>query len=759
MRPVAPEVRLPGVWGVAVKEPNRRGHRSPEPLLLAVALALAACGRAKEPRLFELLPPERTGVVFVNRLPDDTAFNILTYMYFYDGGGVAVGDVNNDGLPDLYCTSSAGRKRLYLDEGDYRFEDVTERAGVAELDGWKTGVTMADVNGDGYLDLYVSAVDFLTMHGHNVLYINNGDGTFTDRTKQYGLDFAGYSTQAVFFDYDGDGDLDMYLLNHSTHVERTRSTHPQRWPRHPRAGDRLYRNDGGHFVDVSDQAHIYGGVEGYGLGVVASDLNGDGCPDLYIANDFQEDDFLYYNNCDGTFTESIATSVGHRGHASMGVDAADFHNGRRPDLMVLDMLAEREQTLKTSANAESFDVYNLKLEVGYHPQYARNTLQLNRGHGRFSEMGYLAGVYATDWSWAPLFADLDNDGYKDLFITSGIYHRPNDLDYLAYVSGPVVQASLREGTAGLHRALVEKMPHIPVANFAYRNNGDLTFTNQARAWGLAQPGFSNGATYADLNNSGALDLVVNRIDARAAIYRNRSRELNKNHYLQVVLRGSGANTAGIGAKVVVRQGGTTQLLEQMPTRGFQSSVDPRLHFGLGGSTTIDSLRVIWPDRRSQTLTNVAVDRTLTLSQQDAGGKRRQGRQGRQSDSTGEPLFEDMTAGLGIDFTHQENRFYDFHREPLIPHLLSSEGPALAVGDVDGDGRDDIYVGGAKWQAGRLFIQRRDGTFRASPQDRKSTRLNSSHTVISYAVFCLKKKKKKKNKKTNKHKIVLTKERN
>jgi len=373
------------VRGVSVEEPNRRGHRSAEPMLAApmlflfAALALATCGRAREPQLFELLPPGRTGVTFANRLPDDSAFNILTYMYYYDGGGVAVGDINNDGLPDLYFTSNVGPNRLYLNKGDYRFEDVTDRAGVADSDGWKTGVTMADVNGDGFVDIYVSGVDFLTMHGHNVLYINNGDGTFTDRTKEYGLDFDGFSTQALFFDYDGDGDLDMYLLTHAAHPERASATHGSRDPRRPGIGDRLYRNDGGHFVDVSERAGLHGGATRYGLGVVASDLNGDGCPDLYIANDFQEDDFLYYNNCDGTFTESIATSMGHTSHASMGVDAADFNNDGRPDLMVLDMLPEREQTLKTSANAESFDVYNQKLEAGYHPQYARNTLQLNRG--------------------------------------------------------------------------------------------------------------------------------------------------------------------------------------------------------------------------------------------------------------------------------------------------------------------------------------------------------------------------------------------
>ena len=332
-----------------------------------LVVLLAGCQRAPappaSPTLFESQPPESTGVTFVNRLPDDTAFNILNYLYYYDGGGVAVGDVNNDGLPDLYFTSNVGSNRLYLNRGNYRFEDVTARAGVADSEGWKTGVTMADVNGDGYVDIYVSAVDYLTMHGRNVLFINNGDGTFTDRTKEYGLDHVGYGTQALFFDYDGDGDLDMYMLNHSVHAERARSMHPQRVPRHPRAGDRLYRNDGGHFVDVSEKAHIYGGVEGYGLGVVASDLDGDGCPDLYVANDFQEDDFLYHNNCDGTFTESIATSIGHTSHASMGVDAADFNNDGRPDVIVADMLPDQEKILKTTENSESWDIYNLKLSA------------------------------------------------------------------------------------------------------------------------------------------------------------------------------------------------------------------------------------------------------------------------------------------------------------------------------------------------------------------------------------------------------------
>ena len=673
-------------------------------------IALAACEPAApaSPPLFEPLKPEATGVTFANTLPEKPDFNPLNYLYYYNGGGVAAGDVDGDGLPDLYFTSNLGPNKLYRNKGNYQFEDITEKAGVADPDGWKTGVTMADVNGDGRLDIYVSGVDYLSMHGRNVLYINNGNGTFTDRTREFGLEHVGYSTQALFFDYDGDGDLDAYLLDHSTHTQRALEAQSLRTASGPATSDRLLRNDGNHFTDVTTAAGLRDGIDGYGLGVVASDFNDDGCPDIYVTNDFQGNDYLYFNNCNGTFTESIAKATGHTSRFSMGVDAADFNNDGRTDIVSLDMMPEREDILKTSAIAESYELFNRRIEAGYQPQYARNALQLNRGKGKFSEIGYLAGVFDTDWSWSALFADLDNDGRKDLFITNGIYRRPNDMDYITYVSNEAVQASLHDTITEANLSLLKKMPQVPLADYVFRNDGNFTFTNVADAWGLAQPGFSNGAAYVDLNNSGSLDLVVNNINAPASVYRSHAREINGNHYLTVQLRGSGANTMGIGARVEITQKGKTQVLEQMPTRGFLSSVDARLHFGLGASNAIDGLTIIWPNHRFQTLTNLEGDRILTLSQKDATQTYRY-------PGASVPMFDDVTAKSGVDFKHQEDTFYDYNREPLIPHLLSTEGPKLAVADVNGDGLDDFYVGGAKWQPGRLFIQQPNGTFRGSTQ--------------------------------------------
>ena len=659
------------------------------------------------PPLFDKLAPAATGVRFSNDLPEAPDFNILNYLYYYNGGGVSAGDVNGDSLPDLYFSSNVGPNKLYLNKGNFEFEDVTEKAGVAGPPGWKTGVTMADVNGDGRLDIYVSAVSYLSMHGRNMLYINNGDGTFSDRAEEYGLAHVGYSTQAAFFDYDGDGDLDMFLLSHSTHTELSIGNATRRDVRNATAGGRLFRNDNGHFTDVSAQAGIFGGVDGYGLGLVVSDLNQDGCPDVYVANDFQEQDFLYYNTCRGSFIESIATATGHTSRFAMGVDAADVNNDGRPDIVVGDMLPEREEILKSSASSESYSLFNLRIRAGYHAQYARNTLQLNRGGGVFSEIGFLAGVEATDWTWSLLFADLDNDGRKDLFVTSGIFRRPNDLDYISYLGNDQVQASLARGVSRENLPLLKQMPTVPVENHAYRNDGDLHFTDMAKAWGLAQMGYSNGSAYVDLDNDGALDLVVNNYDAPASIYRNRARERNGNAWLTVTLRGAGRNTAGIGTKVQVWQHGAQQFLEQSPTRGFESSVDQRLHFGLGRDSVIDSLVVIWPDRRFQVLPSVIANRRMTLSQRDARGVWNYAAPKPAS------LFVDVTDSVKTGYAHIENDFNDMDREPLMPHLLSTEGPALAVADVNGDGLDDIFAGGAKWQSGKLLLQQRDGSYVAS----------------------------------------------
>lgn len=691
-------------------------------IVVALAAWLAGCSRDT---LFKRLSPQETGVEFRNDLPADASFNILNYLYFYDGGGVAAGDVNGDGLIDLYFTANASPNRLYLNRGNFRFEDATDAAGVAGKGDWSKGVAMADVNGDGLLDLYVSNVAYLDKRGRNELFVNNGDGTFSDRAAEYGLAHEGFSTQATFFDYDGDGDLDMYLLNHSLHIEDTYGPDTLRYERHPRAGDKLFRNDGAVFADVSEAAGIYGGRIGYGLGVAASDLDDDGCLDLYVANDFHEHDYLYYNNCDGTFTESIQTAMGHASRSSMGVDAADFNNDGRIDIFVLDMLPERPDYRNRSDVGEPQELYDLKRRLGYHHQVVRNTLQLNRGLRRFSEIGYLAGIEATDWSWGGLFADFDHDGRQDIFVTNGIPRRPNDMDYVQFVSPPGRQAALARRITPETHAWIERMPIARIANYAFRNEGGFAFANQTRAWGLHDPGFSNGVAYADLDNDGDLDLVVNNIDAPAAVYENRSERLADRHYVQVRLEGEGANTAGVGAKVIVRHGGQTQVREHMPVRGWQSSVDPRLHFGLGASLRVDTLTAVWPDGRRQTLTDVAVDQMLALRQEDAAEIHR-------PETPPAPLFEEATSSLGMHFRHEENAYFDFNREGLMPHKISTEGPALAAGDVNGDGRTDVFAGGAKRQAARLFLQQPDGRFASVFE--ATWRADSLHEDVDAAFF-------------------------
>ncbi len=511
-------------------------------LFLISVMAGEGCGEApKNNKLFTLLAPSDTNISFSNNLKADTNFNIIEYLYFYDGGGVAVGDINNDGLADIYFTANQSPNKLYLNKGHFAFEDITGAAAVGGRGDWKTGVCMADVNGDGFLDIYVSQVgDYKGISGANQLFINNGDMTFTEKAKDYGLAFVGFSTQASFFDYDNDGDLDMYLLNHSVHTSKSYGPSTLRLGKDAKAGDKLFRNDfedgQPHFVDVTEEAKIYSSHIGYGLGISVGDINKDGCIDIFISNDFHENDYLYLNNCDGTFTESLAQSMWHTSRSSMGNDLADFNNDGWLDLVVLDMLPNREDILKKSAGEDRMKIFQKKLDFGYYPQLVRNTLQLNRGNGFFSEIALLAGIYATDWSWTPLFGDFDNDGFKDLFVSNGIFKRPNDLDYVRNISKRKNLPNDSSDKESHDQLLMEKMPSEKIANFIFQNNRDLTFADKTVEWGIDQPVFSNGAVYADLDNDGDLDLIVNNINQEAFIYRNNSERLSHNNFLISVAR-------------------------------------------------------------------------------------------------------------------------------------------------------------------------------------------------------------------------------
>lgn len=667
-------------------------------------------------QLFTRLPSGYTGIRFENRVEDSNRLNVFTYRNFYNGGGVALGDLTGDGLPEVLLTANTGPNRLYVNEGGFRFREVTEQAGL-ESGFWTTGATMADVNGDGLLDLYISqAGDVDGDRRANRLYIHQGltaDGVprFVEMANEYGVADQGYSVHAAFFDYDRDGDLDLYVVNNSFAPVSSFGLRNLRHERHPTGGDRLYRNDGGHFIDVSEQAGIFGSETAFGLGVAVGDVNRDGWPDLYVSNDFFERDYLYLNNGDGTFAEVLVREMPSISYSSMGLDMADLNNDGWLDIYVVDMLPEDDYRLKTTSTFETWAGYQAKLEHDYHHQFMRNTLQLNNGDGTFSEIGQMAGVSSTDWSWSALIADFDQDGYQDIHVTNGLFRDLTSQDYVSYLASAETMRAAARGNRVNFMQLIEAMTSTELPNYAFRNEGHLTFAKAGATWGLDTPGFSNGAAYGDLDGDGALDLVVNNVNQEALVYRNNARALSSHRYLQLVLDGEGLNRFGIGARVTLRCGDRLWYQELMPSRGFQSSVDYVLTFGLGPVETIDSLTVEWPGGRVSRLTEVGTNQRITVRQVESATPEPVTRPAGPA-----PLFADVTEETGLGFVHRENTFTDFDRERLMPKLLSIEGPYLAVSDVNGDGLDDAFIGGAKEQPGALLIQRRAGGFAPSNED-------------------------------------------
>ncbi|WP_348813280.1 VCBS repeat-containing protein [Flavobacterium maritimum] len=657
----------------------------------------------KEGQLFEKLDSEESNITFKNQLLESKNISILDYLYYYNGGGVALGDINNDGLVDVYFTSNQGKNKLYLNKGNNKFEDISAKAGIEGQSDWNAGAIMADVNGDGYLDIYVCAVVGINgFEGQNELFINNKDNTFTESAAEYGLDLDNYSSSAAFFDYDLDGDLDMYLLNHAVHSELSFGNADTRNKRSYECGDKLFRNDNGKFTDVSEQAGIFGGANGYGLGLAVSDFNLDGYPDIYVGNDFHEDDYYYLNNGDGTFTESLKQYFGHTSRFSMGVDVADVNHDGFPDILSLDMLPEDEKVLKSSLGDDNVQMLKMRTEkLGYHYQYTRNMLQLNQAGKHFTETALLSGVAATDWSWSTLFADYDQDGEQDIFVCNGIPKRPNDLDYVKYYSNDQIKSKIST-TKLLDKEALKRMPKGAVTNYVFQGSADLEFKNRSNDWIENDSIISNGSGYADIDNDGDLDVITNNTNSIASVYVNKTDATS--NYLKLKLQFGGKNTLGVGTKVISYAKGKKQFKELQTTRGFQSSSEPIIHFGYGKIKKVDSLVVIWPDKTYQTLKNVKTCQTLTVK----ADKNRKVFDYRKLHPAVLPILKKVETGLGIDFIHQENDFTDFLAQKLIPYQRSDRGPATAIGDLNGDGKDDIFFGGSKGKKASVYIQNPNG---------------------------------------------------
>jgi enediyne biosynthesis protein E4 len=712
-------------------------------LVLTLSMLVLTNCNQKEDK-FKKLKPSQTGISFVNEVKETNDINILDYLYFYNGGGVAAADFNADGLTDLYFVSTQGENKLYLNktkEKNIKFEDITAKAGVAGKANWQTGVSVADINGDGRLDMYVCAVgNYKSLKGHNELYINTGNDAngvpmFEEKAKEYGLDFSGFSTQAAFIDYDKDGDLDVYLLNHAIHSVSSYDKVSARALVDSSAGDILYRNEliansptphpTSHikhpklpiFTNVSQKAGIYQAAMGYGLGISVADFNNDGWDDIYVSNDFHEDDYYYLNNGNGTFKESVKEHFKHLSKYSMGCDVADINNDGWLDIFTADMLPDDEKIEKSSLGEDALDIYLYKLQFGFHYQYGRNALHLNMHGKRYADIATIAGVSATDWSWSPLLADFDNDGYRDLFVANGIPRRPNDLDYIKYLSN-TVDSTIKKSIPTFAQKISDKkaldlMPKGETHNYIFRNSGDLKFENQSANWGFDEETVSNGAIYADLDNDGDLEIVTNDMNSEAGIFLNQSTEKDpeNTNFLRIKLTGNNANTNGLGTQIYLKNKGKIWTSTQQPVRGFESSSEPIVHFGLGNISTIDSLIVVWPDGKSSLQTHVKTNQTLIFKQSEATINNGELRMSQLSSLR----FTDLTDDIELNYQHRENKDYlDMVREPMMPFNLSTEGPKTAIGDVNGDGLDDLYLCGARNQAGQLMLQK-NGQFVQSKQ--------------------------------------------
>lgn len=686
-------------------------------IFFSAILLGVGCSKNNSETLFNKRKAAHTGITFKNELRDTPELNILTYLYYYNGAGVAAGDFNNDGLIDLYFTSNQRADKLYINKGNFKFEDITKASNINNSDGWTTGVTHVDINNDGLLDIYICKVgNYKKIKGKNLLYVNQGTDekgvpNFKEEASKYNLDFSGFSTQAAFFDYDVDGDLDMYLLNHSVSPNRSYGKGIKRKQIDSLSGDILYRNDNGNFVDVSTEAGIFQGGIGYGLGIGVSDVNNDGYPDIYVGNDFFENDYLYINQKNGTFKEVISedeTKLGHTSHFSMGNDIADINNDGLTDIISLDMLPENLETYKTSGLEYAFPVYQQYLKNGFAPQYMQNALHLNLGNTNFSEIANLSGISASEWSWGSLFADFDNDGHKDIFISNGIKGATNDMDFISFIANDKIQKQIEEGMSEKEMAFINELPEKKVANYFFKNNGDLTFKNATNSWSNKENSFSNGCVYADLDNDGDLDLVVNNVNDEAFILENTLDSEPNHNSIKVTFKGNKENTFGIGAKLIAHTPNGILVQENFVSRGYLSAVPNTLHLGIGKDSILESLTIIWPTGKYQKLESVNSGR-LEIEEKNASGNFYNERNGTQ------PSIFIQKDSL-VSFVHKEQPTYDFDRAPLAPFANTNEGPSISVADVNNDGLQDIFISGAKAQASRLYIQTIEGTFIEEQED-------------------------------------------